>query len=96
MLKGSDGNLTVQGLGWNPVRDIVVLEVTLNFSKKKKGMHTGPNLQEADLNQALPLVLTRRIVLGQVMMILDPLGFVSPHTLLGKIYLQETWSQKLG
>ena len=36
------------------------------------------------------------MVLGQVMMIFDPLGFVCPFTLLGKIYLRETWSQKLG
>lgn len=28
-------------------------------------------------------------------MIFDPLGFVSPFTLLGKIYLRETWFQKL-
>ena len=96
MLKGSESNLRVLGLGWNPVEDTVVFEVSLNFSKKKKGIHTGPNLKKADLPQALPLVLTRRIVLSQVMMIFDPLGFVCPYTLLGKIYLRETWSLKLG
>ena len=95
MLKGTDENLRVLGLGWNPEKDIVVFEVTLNFSKKKKGKHTGPNLEKADVPQALPLVLTRRIVLGQVMRIYDPLGFVCPYTLLGKIYLRETWSRKL-
>ena len=96
MLKGSESNLRVLGLGWNPVEDTVVFEVSLNFSKKKKGIHTGSNLKKADLPQALPLVLTRRIVLSQVMMIFDPLGFVCPYTLLGKIYLRETWSLKLG
>ena len=96
MLKGGEQNLRVLGLGWNPVEDTVVFEVTLNFSKKKKGIHTGPNLTKADLPQDLPLVLTRRIVLSQVMMIFDPLGFVCPYTLLGKIYLRETWSLKLG
>ena len=96
MLKGTDSNLRVLGLGWNPVEDTVVFEVTLNFSKKKKGMYKAPDLKKADLLQALLLVLTRRIVLGQVMMLFDPLGFVCPYTLLGKIYLRETWSQKLG
>ena len=96
MLKGTDSNLRVLGLGWNPVEDTVVFEVTLNFSKKKKGMYTAPNLKKAYLPQALLLVLTRKIVLGQVMMSFDPLGFVCPYTLLGKIYLQERWSQKLG
>ena len=46
--------------------------------------------------QALPLVLTRKIVLGQVMMIHDLLGFACPFTLLGKMHLRETSSQKLG
>ena len=96
LLKGGEQNLRVLGLGWNPVEDTVVFEVTLNFSKKKKGIHTGPNLAKADLPQDLPLVLTRRIVLSQVLMIFDPLGFVCPYTLLGKIYLRETWSLKLG
>ena len=95
MLKGTDGNLGVLGLGWNPVEDTVVFEVTLNFSKKKKGIYTGPNVKKSDLPQGPPLVLTR-IVLSQVMMIFDPLGFVCPYNLLGKIYLRETWSLKLG
>ena len=29
---------------------------------KRKGVYTGPNLEKADMRQALPLVLTRRIV----------------------------------
>ena len=95
MLKGTDSNLRVLGLGWNPVEDTVVFEVTLDFSNKKKGIYTGPNVK-ADLPQGLPLVLTRRIVLSHVMMIFDPLRFVCPYTLLGKIYLRETWSLKLG
>ena len=95
MLKGTDSNLRVLGLGWNPVEHTVVFEVTLNFSKRKKGIHTGPNVKKADLPQGLPLVLTRRIVLSQVMMIFDPLGFVCPFTLLGKIYLRETCRSSL-
>lgn len=88
-MKGTGDNLRVLGVGWNPVQGTVVFEVTINFSKKRKGVYTGPNLEKADMPQALPLVLTRGIVLGQVIMIFDPLGFVCPFTLLGKIYLQE-------
>jgi len=95
LLKGTDENLRLLGVGWNPEKDTVVFEVTLNFSKKKKGIHTGPNLKKSDLPQALPTVLTRRIVLGQVMTIYDPLGFICPYTLFGKVYLRETWSRKL-
>lgn len=38
MLKGTDGNLRVLGLGWNPEKGTVVFEATLSFSKKRKGM----------------------------------------------------------
>ena len=96
MLKGTDENLRVLGLGWNPKKDTITYEVTLNFSSKRRGVRTGPNLLESDLPSALPNVLTRRIVLEQVMKIYDPLGLISPFTLMAKIYLRETWSRKLG
>jgi hypothetical protein len=96
MLKGTDENLRVLGLGWNPKKDIITYEVTLNFSSKRRGVRTGPNLQESDLPRALPNVLTRRNVLEQVMKIYDPLGLISPFTLMAKIYLRETWSRNLG
>ena len=96
MFKGTNSNLRVLGVGWNPVEDTVVFEVILNFSKKKKEIYTGLNVNKADLPKGLQLVLTRRIVLSQVMMIFDSLGFVCLYTLLGKIYLRETWSLMLG
>ena len=96
MLKGTDEHLRVLGLGWNPENDSIIFEVTLNFSSKKLGVRSGPDLVEADLPKALPNVLTRRVVLEQVMKIYDPLGLISPFTLLAKLYLRETWSRKLG
>ena len=38
MLKGTDQNLRVLGLGWNPENDSIIYEVTLNFSSKKRGV----------------------------------------------------------
>ena len=95
-LKGSGENLRVLGVGWRPKEDVIVCEVVLNFSKKRRGVRTGPNLMLTDLPQALPNILTKRIVLQQVMKIYDPLGLVSPFTLIGKIYLRETWARNLG
>lgn len=40
---------------------------------------------------AIPLKLTRRMVLEQVMKVYDPLGLVSPFTLQAKCYLREKW-----
>ena len=87
LLKGSDENLRVLGVGWKPKIDVIVLEVILNFSQKKQGIRSGPNLSD---------ILTKRIVLQQVMKIYDPLGLASPFTLVGKVYLRETWARNLG
>ena len=95
MLKGTHDNLRVLGLGWNPANDTIVFEVSLNFSPKKRGVRKGPNLSETDLPSSLPNILTRRIVLEQVMKIYDPLGLICPFTLMAKVYLRETWSRKL-
>ena len=58
MLKGTESNLRALGIGWNPVENTAVFEVTFNFSKKKRGVYTRPHLKKDDLPQALPLVLT--------------------------------------
>ena len=63
LLKGIDANLRVLGVGWRPKEDVIAYEVTLNFSQKKRGVRTGPNLKLIDLPEALPDVLTKRIVL---------------------------------
>ena len=82
-------NLRVLGLGWNPVTDCMLYEVVLNFSTKKRGIRTGPNLKVDNLAASLPDVLTKQTVLEQVMKIYDPLGLVCLFTLWGKVYLRE-------
>ena len=81
MLKGTESTVRVLGVGWDPVADCLVYEVVINFSKKKRGVRTGPNLKVDDLPNSLPGVLTKRTVLEQVMKISDPLGLVCPFTL---------------
>ena len=95
LLKGTESNVRVLGLAWDPKEDFILYEVTLNFTKKRRGVRTGPDLKIADLPEALPEILTKRTVLEQVMKIYDPLGLVCPFTLLAKVYLREVWSRKL-
>ena len=95
MLIGTDTNLRVLGLGWEPRSNMILYEVTLNFSKKRRGIRTDVNLREVDLLMALHEILTKRAVLEQVLKIYDLLGLVSPFTQLAKICLREIWSRKL-
>ena len=53
LLKGTESNLRVLGLGWNPVTDCMLYEVVLNFSTKKRGIRTGPNLKVDNLAASL-------------------------------------------
>lgn len=96
LLKGDDSSTRVLGVTWNPIEDVIMYVVNLNFSKKKKGIHTGPNLKLENVPDCIPHVLTRRLVLQQVMSIFDPLGILCPFTLQAKIHLRETWTTKLG
>ena len=95
LLKGTESNLRELGLAWDPEKDFILYEVTLNFSKKRRGVCMGPDLKPVHLPKALPEILTKRTVLEQVMKIYDPLGLVCPFTLLAKLYLREVWSRKL-
>lgn len=86
----------VLGVAWKPLKDTLIYKVSLNFSRKRKGIHIGPDLHAEDIPKMVPSSLTRRMVLSQVMRIYDPLGFLCPFTLKAKIYLRETWALKLG
>ncbi len=96
LLKGStDTETAVLGVNWNPLKDAIVFHVCLNFSEKKRGVRSEADLTQADIPHAIPNLLTRRIVLQQVMTIYDPLGIICPFTLKAKILLRNTWELKL-
>ena len=88
--------LNVLGIKWDPSTDCITFGVQLNFSKKKRGIRTSPNLHHSQVPAHLPVSLTRRMVLEQVMGVYDPLGLLSPFLLIAKVYLRETWELQLG
>ena len=91
-----DGITEVLGLSWIPQSDCIIFCPGLNFSPKKKGVHTLPDLTAAEVPSHIPANLTKRMVLSQVMKIYDPYGVICPFTLIGKILLRETWEIKVG
>ncbi len=90
-----DEDLRVLGIGWRPETDKIAFKIALNFSPKRHGVHTEPNLTREQVPASIPVKLTRRIVLSQVQKLYDPLGFITPVTLLAKVYLRETWALKV-
>ena len=89
-------SVQVLGVTWVPVTDRIKFHARLNFSQKKKGVYTLPDLTEEQIPRSIPLSLTRRSVLEQTMRIYDPLGILSPFLLKAKILLRQTWALKLG
>ena len=85
----------VLGSFYNALMDYLFFPAKLNFSKRKRGVPTGPDLTERDLPHGIPDALTRRIVLSVVMGIYDPLGLLAPFVLQSKLLLRRTWELKL-
>ena len=81
----------VLGVHWIASKDVVLFKVHLNFSPKKCNVRTEPDLLPSQVPRSLPLVLTRRLVLQQVMGVFDPYGILAPFMLQAKILLRETW-----
>ena len=90
-----DGVTVILGVCWNSEQDTIVFNSSLNFSPKKHGVHLGPDLKPHEVPHSIPVKLTKRIVLAQMMRIYDPIGFVCAFILKGKILLRETWEKRL-
>ena len=86
----------VLGVTWDSMTDTITFSAKINFSAKKKGICTGPDLTKEQVPRLIPATLTRRSVLEQTMRIYDPIGILSPFLLRAKILLRETWALKLG
>ena len=83
----------VLGMGWNPSKDTLNYRVKLNFSKKKRKVHTQSVLSQQEIPVGIPETLTKRIILSQVNGIYDPMGLAAPFTVRAKIMLRKLWGQ---
>ncbi|XP_067949746.1 uncharacterized protein [Watersipora subatra] len=86
----------VLGVEWSQSQDEIRFTPRLNFSTKKRGKPSGPDIRPQDIPVTLEPPLTNRIVLCQIMRLYDPLGILSPFIIVGKIYLRETWDLGFG
>jgi len=85
----------VLGVVWNSSDDLLEFRTKLNFSNKHRKVRVEPDIQEGELLQRIPNVLTKRLLLSQVNGIYDPMGLASPFVVRAKILLRKLGSLKL-
>ena len=80
----------VLGISWIPISDVFVFNVTLKLRTKDGLEHMVDSLEEF-LLLTNDLLVTRRVMLSNVMAVFDPIGFLSPLILEAKLLLRESW-----
>ena len=65
------------------------MQMKVNLSPRKQGIHTGPDLTPETLNVIDQAGLSRRTMLSQVHSIFDSLELLSPLTIWYKILIQK-------
>ena len=88
----------VLGIKWSPKDDTLVFKTVVNPSSKRRGKKTGDDWNIEDIERESSQ-LTRRKLLRVVNSIFDPLGLLSPYTVLLKIGMKLAngygWDEKL-
>ena len=83
------------GIVWDSQQDILRYIAKVNFSQKKRKLHTEPNLVAENLENGIPKILTRRIILSLVNGIFDPVGLAVPFVVTAKILMRRLTMEKL-
>jgi hypothetical protein len=78
----------VLGICWNPTKDVLLFSPEINPSPKKCGKKMAPNLSLEEISQMDLSQFTRRKLLTIVNSIFDPLGLLSPITVMLKINMK--------
>ena len=84
----------VLGIAWNTETDKFSVPLTVNVSRRRRGLPSGPDVTEETLLELDMEILTRRIVLSVTMSLYDPLGYTCPLTLRMKWLIQELGKPK--
>ena len=91
---GDEEEEKVLGLLWDPKTDVLRFQ-----TKLKLKLNSGCGLVDVcicskeELDSNLDgIVLTRKVVLSNVMKVFDPIGLLSPLILQAKLLLRETWN----
>ena len=88
--------IKVLGLIWNTEKDEFQVDVKVNFSGKRGGVHIAPyvDLDEYLADKDLQQTVTKRVVWRIVQSQYDPLGLLAPYTVKLKMVMRELWSEE--
>ena len=78
----------VLGIAWNKCSDTLTFNTKLDFSIGKRSSFFASHEL---LQESIPKVLTRRMILAQVNRMYDPLGLISPFVVRAKIMMRKLW-----
>ena len=78
----------VLGIAWNKCSDTLTFDIKLDFSIGKRSSFFASHEL---LQESIPKVLTRRMLLAQVNRMYDPLGLISPFVMRTKIMMRKLW-----
>ena len=80
---------------WNTETDKFSIPLTVNISRRRRGITTGPDLTLESLKNLEEAILAKRITLSLTMSLYDPMGFICPLTIRLKWLLQQIGKEKL-
>ena len=85
--------LTEKVLGgcWRPVEDLFCFMVKLNFSGRKRKLHTKSDIESHQLTDWFPAKLSKRMISSRINSIYDPIGLAGPFTVRAKIIMRKLW-----
>lgn len=85
----------VLGVIWHPQTDEISVNARINLSKKKRGAHVKPDVEEHEFDEQFTEI-TQRLYLSLISTPFDPDGLASPVTILQKSELGRIFELKLG
>lgn len=88
-----EGDSKALGIGYLVEDDKLYVMASINFSRRKKKMRMGQNLQEYEIREKTPNPLTRRELLSQVAGLYDPIGLVTPTKQKGAILVRKAFQE---
>ena len=80
----------ILGIKWDTEVNKFSVPLSVNVSKRRRGMTTGPDVTDMCIEEIEAAVITRRIALSITMSLYDPLGYICPLTIRLKWLLQQS------